>query len=986
MLLSKDPMEATLLDHLAKVTEGRQWIWVFQPSEGTWTEQHMQQVLRHLKARKGLVEKIELECLQVTPMEGRAVLEIHGVQHISTYCYSESPSIVPSRWVQRVMHLSERLPEEFPLPVLSKVVEEIDVAAEDTKAWSAQRKQYRLQREFSYENEKVIYRVRCVRESDESISMVASGVTAAPVSYEFDMVMKSVDGATEAVTEAVSMIQMLTDNEVILSKAEQDKVLVEYDELVSKIVQIRRRNGEKDPHYFLTPKPITLEQHNLIEPGPETYGVTSIWNGYAVTDKADGERMLLYVSKEGKCYVINNVFQVFDVGLVARSEQLHQTLMDGEYIRVTDRKDGKDMDMFAVFDIYIVEGKSVMNLPLIHKTQKSRYGLIQNLCDIKLWDAKNTQIELRYKEHVAADGDDMRDACRALLQGGKDLPYHIDGLIFTPADLSVFGYYPGKPVPIPDNVRWDRVLKWKPEEQNTIDFLVQKGTDVFDPLSQKVYREFKLYTGYNANQWEPITPIEGIRLRYDKAYAASKRAMGDVYRAKLFRPVSYYESGVDIALVPVVAGACVAEDGSLVDGDMIVEFAYNPDPSIPVSKRWKPLRVRHDKTRIFTTTGKLSKTANDLTVASSIWRSIHKPVTKEMLIGGVPVHGSAAPDTMEERLLGTDDVYYAREIPRQHMLSVAMLNFHNQGIKKMLYQRSRQKDALLELACGMAGDLPRWRDGEYKFVLGVDLVKDNITNPRDGSYARMLRQRYVIKQMVGGMEKTFIPNIVFVVGDCAKPLENGAAAEGLDEESRTLLRVIYKNQGGNQSYYEYIRGRASKGFSVVSCMFAIHYFFKTEESLDGFFRNVSHNLRKGGIFIATFMDGDRVHELVSQSPTGVVEGRKLDNKIPVWAIVRRYGDLSDDYGKVVEVFLENTNHLIPEYLVRMNTLVQKARQHGLELEESALFSETFQKLRENVPEDAAKRSHLDEDILALDEDAVQKKFSFLNRWVVFRKL
>lgn len=1001
MILTKETMENFLIDHSGRaMQENYEWRWKFINTEGTWSEQIMQQVIQYLDELKGAQKTITPEKLHVIPIDNKVILEVNGVNNIATYCYTETPNTVPSSWKQYITHSSSRFPDELPVLIDSEIYELKDVpetmGISDGTSWVNLQKKYRIEREFLYETEKVIYCVRMVRESEEANTMSESYVTTTPVKYEFDMKCKKVEGQYDIeslLDHSMTFIQMITDQNIILTKQEQELVLSEYDELINKEVKFgKRRDNQKEPHYFLTPKPITLEQIHLIQPGPDSYGINSIWSGYAVTDKADGERMLMYINKDGHAFLINNVFQVFDTGLKTKTKQLFETLLDGEFIKVSERRDGGKMDMFAAFDVYYVEGKSVMNLPLIQKseTSKSRNSLLQNSCDNKLWDLADAQIELRAKEHIVADGDTMRDACRLLLQGGKNLPYHIDGLIFTPANLSVFGYYPDKPVPIPDNVRWDRVLKWKPEEQNTIDFLVEKGQERYDPITKQVLLEFKLYTGYNASQWEPITPLEGIRLRYDYAYAKSKSVVGEVYRAKLFKPISYYEEGVDTAWIPVnINGSCYASDGSLIDSKTIVEFAYNPDPTLPVSLRWKPLRVRTDKTRIFQKTGKLSKTANDLSVATSIWRSIHKPVTKEMLMDS-NISPSSIPDTLEERLLGTDDVYYAREIPRQHMLSVHMLNFHNQGIKKMLYEKPYKKDALLELACGMAGDLPRWRDGGYRFIMGVDLVKDNITNPRDGSYARMLRQRHAIKRIENGVEQTIYPDTVFVVGDCAKPLDTGAAADGIDEESKKILQILYRGIGANAPYYKYITRRASKGFNIVSCMFAVHYFFKNKDTLNGFLRNVSYNLRKDGIFIATFMDGNKVHEMLSESSTGVVEGRKLNNTVPVWAIIQRYNknewESGDYYGKTVEVFLENTNRTIPEYIVSLDHLTYMARMHGLVLQETALFSETYQKLYDSLPEDPTKRTRLDEDIIALSNDEVQKRFSFLNRWVVFKKI
>jgi hypothetical protein len=65
-----------------------------------------------------------------------------------------------------------------------------------------------------------------------------------------------------------------------------------------------------------------------------------------------------------------------------------------------------------------------------------------------------------------------------------------------------------------------------------------------------------------------------------------------------------------------------------------------------------------------------------------------------------------------------------------------MQQFHNIGIKNMLYSKHKYKDALLELACGEGGDMNRWIENSYKFVLGIDYVKNNIQIPERGYWLR----------------------------------------------------------------------------------------------------------------------------------------------------------------------------------------------------------------------------------------------------------
>lgn len=1002
MELSKDVMLPFLLSHKDMVMSKAERSWIFHLKYGdkNWPVQVFENTWANLRSRKDLREKIHQESLSVIAEEGDqsgVVLKIKGIPHITTYCTHETATAVPHSWKQTITVAKDVLPDELPLNVLSVIEEKNAVEADAEPAiWKDVPKYYILRKKFTYYNDHFKYTLSMTRRSTDPFNrMRDSGVTCEPISYEISMKCKKHDDdPLRIIAGLTTLIQCMQNDYAVLSKTQQDDVLDGYTKLVRKnMVEMRRRRNEQPEEdassfFFFAPKPVTLEKMHILDP-KHGYGIVSIQSGYTVTDKADGERLLMYVHSDGYVYFINNIGDVRVTGVRAKSAKMYSSLIDGEYIPSSKRKDKDPNDLFMAFDVYYIGGESVMDLPLVaddesanKHAKRSRYSRLVELIDSDMWDVRDdAYVDIRYKRHLAAEGADMFAACRSILGESAHLPYEIDGLIFTPKKLPVFGYYPNKPVSITENVRWDRVLKWKPSEQNTIDFLVE--------LDENRRGVMKLYTGYNSTQWETISVMEGLRMRYDKDYANEMKRKGQTYKAKLFQPISFYERGVEEANVPLTDGMLKAENGDVIGNKTIVEFAYDPNPRIHVSKRWKPLRVRDDKTRIFQRTGKLSKTANDLSVATSIWRTIHSPVTTAMITGIQNVSKGDAPDELEERLLGVDDTYYAREIPRQHMLSVHMLNFHNQGIKKMLYQIPSGRDALLELACGMAGDLPRWRDAHYRFILGVDLVRDNIVHPREGSYARVQKQRREVMMMVDGIEKKIYPDMAFAIGDCALPLHDGSAADGIDEESKQLLRLVYKH--GNTvpaPYMRFVVGKAARGFDTVSCQFAIHYFFQSEEKLNGFLGNVARNLKRGGIFIATFMDGDKVAQLLAESPNGIAEGKKLDDQVVVWAIVKRFAGTLDDqiFGRVVDVYLENTNRLIPEFLVSKNALVQYAGAHGLELVDTALFSQTFADLRAKVPDNPNERSHLDNDIMTLDDDPVQKKFSFLNRWVVFKKV
>ena len=194
------------------------------------------------------------------------------------------------------------------------------------------------------------------------------------------------------------------------------------------------------------------------------------------------------------------------------------------------------------------------------------------------------------------------------------------------------------------------------------------------------------------------------------------------------------------------------------------------------------------------------------------------------------------------------------------------------------------------------------------------------------------------------------------------------------------------NFKSNKSHYRHIIGKGANKFDVVTCMFAIHYFFESEEKLNGFLNNVALNLKTGGCFITTFMDGNTVEKELMDN-AGIIEGRKVlnDTNVVIWAIIKRFTD-EKFYNKKIDVFIENTQRLIPEYLVNFDFLIEKAKEFGLILEDTEMYSETFQKLKDKINPLEEKQTDLDKSLLEFDTQEIQKKFSFLNRWVVFKKI
>lgn len=977
MNISKEKVYNILFQQEPVPEEGI-WELSLELPERPWTYKDVSTIQKKLEEYEDLEFYRDDDTLEIHTAEENMVLVIKGLPKITEYCNKEHFEGISDEWYSHREISTASIVNHFNLNMHSTVIKRVPIETKGIgEGWNEIAKYFYQKRNIGFIHKKtnVSYVFEMTRGSNDAyVSMADANLSLQKVNVSFKVVMTGGGSAKTLLKHGMFFYQELTDDKYPLVRDEQKEIVKKYMKLIS-AVRVGKYNTAD---FHLAPKPFTLEQKNLTE----GLGVVSILKNYAVTDKADGERMLMYIDEKGEAYFINNIFQVMKVGGTIKTKLLTSSLLDGEFISSGSKK------MFAIFDIYFMGGSSVMNLPLIDDTVNCRYFKMNTIADSKHWKMANKDISISVKEHIAANGKDMFVACKKILEKGSR-PYNIDGLVFTPTDLPVFAHYPNQFKELTGkSTSWDKVFKWKPPEQNTIDFLVKEQDGLYiEKGTNRRYKRFKLFVGYNAAQWEEIPVWKGIQRVFSKVVVSGERP--DDYKARVFKPIEHGNQNVSIAFIPInSAGIAITKENEVVEDDTIVEMSYTPDDSRHPSLCWTANRVREDKTKAYRTTGSITKTANDMSVALNIWHTIHTPVTVENIIGDTPVPFTMASADVEERMLGTNDIYYARDIPRNHMLSVHMLNFHNHGVKAMLYSSLERRDSLLELACGKAGDLPRWKEFGYKFILGVDLVRNNIEGSQ-ASYMRFLnaREEY-IKRNTRGTYVPHYPQAIFLIGDCALPLADGSAARGRDYDSEVLLKLLFKGKTTDKYAFlnrYHMQGKASKGFDMVSCQFAIHYFFKKSETLDGFLLNVSNNLKENGQFITTFMDGERVHNLINAK--GGAEGKK--HGATIWAIQKQYKTFKpkDPYGKLIDVYLENTNKFIPEYLVHYDVLVARAAEHGLVVHKQGFFDQTFAELYKKVETDDPKRmKRLDEDLKSLKDDTVQTQFSFLNRWVIFRKI
>ena len=196
---------------------------------------------------------------------------------------------------------------------------------------------------------------------------------------------------------------------------------------------IHAKWGSKE--YFPGPQPISIEhKHFPVLKGAE----------YLVCEKTDGERyMMVALTYEGKrkCVFVNRAFNMFEVPINLKKSAYDGTILDGELY----------VDTLMVYDAVWVNGESVWNRNLNERLDAAR-SVMKSIIYMK-----SDQYRLKCKTF-----HQMRDFGKFMDEYLPTVQQKIDGLVFTPVN---------EPIRIGTH---ETMFKWKPQEKNTVDFLMKR--------------------------------------------------------------------------------------------------------------------------------------------------------------------------------------------------------------------------------------------------------------------------------------------------------------------------------------------------------------------------------------------------------------------------------------------------------------------------------------------------------------------------------
>lgn len=775
---------------------------------------------------------------------------------------------------------------------------------------------------------------------------------------------------------------------------------------------------------------ISMEIYHLVD---------TLHCNYSISDKADGDRYFLMIYNNN-IYLISTILEVKKIKENYISNY-NLTILDGEYVYIPIHK----KFIFLAFDILFKKGEDIRNKELLQDRLEDLRDVLSNVFKINLISSiytNNYNIDDIYKFNRENIKNHLTTLNKLLAKNnGKDnniiygkyiifpmvaslnndiyklsvliwesytkntefnCPYILDGLIYTPI---VQKYTKNM-----KNIKY-KILKWKPENKNSIDFYILFERD---ENTNKILSVYDRTSNNNNNNKETITNQEledsenlsDITNNQDSTavYQILNLYVGSVKNNKEIPILFKKDQELYQACIYIKDNYPRDIEGNIIQDNTVVEFIFDTKSTKDNKFRWIPLRTRYDKTEFVYKYKR--KYGNNSEIANRIWNSILNPVRYEdikLLSNDITytkhIKELKSNITSETIALARRDDTYFQIITN---LAKPLRSFHNWIKSNMMYMYCSEKILpnnkkikmdILDIGVGKAQDLLKLYHAHINYAVGIDINEAGIYSGSDGAISRYNAFK---KKM------PHFPKITFMVADAGQRLDytNQLKTNLVNNNNTNLLKQIFGIDDKSKNHHK---------FDIINAQFMIHYLLKDKITWNNFCHNINKYLKKDGYILITTFDGNEVHnKFINNHINRTVLLDNGESKL-LFDIVKKYSNTIelnkiknyDEYlGLSIDVHMPtfmDEGIYQTEYLVYPNFLIKELKNKcNLKLVETELFGNLYYLYEDFFKNIAIYESKLETRKFFIDVKSYYNinnsetmhwlEYTKLNRYYIFQKI